>query len=84
MSMEIEYLSEEQLASQLRAMYQRVETENERLRNLLAALLIVNGPMELPADLPKDFTKGWQIRTRRVRHKLKLTACMTVPARAVA
>lgn len=86
MTMEIEYLSEEQLASQLRAMYQRVETENEneRLRNLLAALLIVNGPMELPADLPKDFTKGWEIRTRRVRHKLKLSVFMTVPARAVA
>lgn len=42
MTMEIEYLSEEQLASQLRAMYQRV------------------------------------------RHKLKLSVFMTVPARAVA
>lgn len=59
MSMEIEYLSEEQLAARLRAMYQRVETEVEKLRNLMATVLIVNGPMELPADLPKDFTKGW-------------------------
>lgn len=84
MSMEIEYLSEEQVAGQLRAEYQRMETENERLRNLLAALLIVNGPMELPADLPKDFTTGWEIRTRRFRHKLKLSAVMRVPARAVA
>jgi hypothetical protein len=40
--------------------------------------------MELPADLPKDFTAGWEIRTRRFRHKLKLSAVMTVPARAVA
>ncbi len=84
MSMEIEYLSEEQLAAQLRAMYQRVETENERLRDQLAAILIVNGPMELPADLPKDFTKGWEIRTKRVRRKTILTAVMKTPARAVA
>ena len=84
MTMEIEYLSEEQLARQLRASIQRIETENERLRKLLASVLIVNGPMELPAHLPEDFTKGWEIRTKRVRRKVRLTAVMTVPVHAVA
>lgn len=84
MSMEIEYLSDAQMAGQMRAQIQRLEMEIERLRNLMATVLIVNGPMETPADLPPNFTNGWEIRTKRYRHKLKLSAVMKVPARAVA
>lgn len=82
--MEIEYLSEEQLAGRMRATYQRLETENAQLKMQLAALLIVNGPLELPADMHPEFTKGWEIRKKRVRRKVIYSVVLKVPARAVA
>lgn len=74
MSMGVEIINEEQLAARLRANYQRMETENDNLRRMLAAVLLVNGPMELPADLHPEFTKGWEIQKKRVRRKVILSA----------
>lgn len=83
MTMEIEYLSNEQAAWVMRAQIQRMETEIENLRKKLAALLIVNGPQELPADLHPDFTKVWEVKTKRVRRKVILSA-VKLHAKAVA
>lgn len=74
MSMGVEIINEEKLAGELRASYQRMETEYAKLKTEMAALLIVNGPQELPADLPPNFTSGWEIYRKRVRRKVILSA----------
>lgn len=76
MSMGVEIINEEQLAARLRANYQRIETENYKLRQLLLQLMIVNGPQELPVDLPPSFTNGWDLQIKRVRKKQVLSAVM--------
>lgn len=82
--MEIEYITEEQLAGRMRAMCQRVETENQKLHDLVLSLLIVNGMQELPSELPKEFTKGWEIKTKRVRRKVIYSAVMKTPILQIA
>lgn len=81
--MGVEIINEEKLAGELRANYQRIETENYKLRQLLLQLMIVNGPQELPVDLPPSFTNGWEIQKKRVRRKVVYTAVMK-QAKAVA
>lgn len=74
--MGVEIINEEKLAGELRANYQRIETENYKLRQLLLQLMIVNGPQELPVDLPPSFTNGWGLQIKRVRKKMVLSAVM--------
>ncbi len=88
--MEVEFLTDAQAAGIMRAQIQRLETElhnlqmqNKNLVKTMVALCVVNGPLELPADLPPNFARQWEVKKKRVRNKLVLSAVMT-HAKAVA
>lgn len=81
--MDIEFLSEEQLAGRLRAQNQRLETElhnmimqNQRLSELLVALCVVNGQLEMPAKKEPYLTKGWRMHMKTEGEKVILSAVM--------
>lgn len=78
--MKVEFLSDAQMAGQLRAQNQRLETElhniimrNQRLTELLVALCVVNGPLEMPAKKEPYLTKGWLMHMKTEGEKVILS-----------
>lgn len=78
--MDVTELTEQQAMREMRAEYQRMETQLHQAKRLLAALLWVHGPMELPKGL-KGVPDGVFVHERVAGGKVMLTATLTTPRR---